>query len=428
MGAAVSTQAFDVEAVRAQFPILRSLVHGRVPLHYLDNAATSQVPDAVLAAMRRHDETHRANVKRGVHFLAEAATDAYDAARGKVARYLNAREDREVIFTSGTTDAINLVAHAFGATLKPGDEVVVSGLEHHSNLVPWQLLRDRSGIRLKFLPVTAEGRIDTGALDRVVSERCKLIAVTHVSNVTGAITDVPLIVRAARTVGARVLLDGAQRASHGPLDVQGLGVDLYAISGHKMFGPTGIGALWGRAEILSALPPFLGGGEMIRTVTLEKSTWADIPARFEAGTPAITQAVGLGAAIDWYASVDNAAATIHTAKLAERVLDGLSAVGGKKRLDGGRLSTGRVRVIGPQTMERRFPVIAFAVDGAHPHDICQILDGHGVALRGGHHCAQPFHESRNLTGTTRASLALYNNAADVDALLTGLDDALGKLT
>ena len=412
-------RAVDVEAIRAQFPILRTLVHGKVPLHYLDNAATAQVPDAVLDAMRAHDELRRANVKRGVHALAEAATDAYAAARTKVAQYVNAREDREVIFTSGTTGAINLVAHAFGATLKAGDEIVLSGLEHHSNLVPWQLLRERTGVKLRFLGVTEDGRIDTGDLDELVSERCKLIAVTHVSNVTGAITDVAAVVRAARTVGARVMLDGAQRASHGPVDVQGLGIDFYALSSHKMFGPSGVGALWGRAEVLAALPPVLGGGEMIRTVTLAKSTWADIPARFEAGTPPITQAVGMGAAVDWLAQVDTAAAAAHTGHLAARVLDGLRAIGGANK---------RVRVIGPQTMERRYPVIAFAVDGAHPHDICQILDSHGVALRGGHHCAQPFHESRGLAGTTRASLALYNNAADVDAFLSGLDDALTKLT
>ena len=411
--------AFDVEAIRAQFPILRTLVHGKVPLHYLDNAATAQVPDAVLDAVRAHDELRRANVKRGVHALAEAATDAYATARTKVAQYVNAREDREVIFTSGTTGAINLVAHAFGATLKAGDEIVLSGLEHHSNLVPWQLLRERSGVKLRFLGVTEDGRIDTGDLEELVSERCKLIAVTHVSNVTGAITDVAAVVRAARTVGARVLLDGAQRASHGPVDVQALGVDFYALSSHKMFGPSGVGALWGRAEILAALPPFLGGGEMIRTVTLEKSTWADIPARFEAGTPPITQAVGMGAAVDWLAQVDTAAAAAHTGHLADRILNGLRAIGGGNK---------RARVIGPQTMERRLPVFAFAVDGAHPHDICQILDSHGVALRGGHHCAQPFHESRGLAGTTRASLALYNNSADVDAFLSGLDDALSKLT
>ncbi len=410
---------FDVEAVRAQFPILASLVHGRVPLHYLDNAATSQVPEAVLNAIALHDRTHRANVKRGVHALAEAATDAYEAARHKVAQYVNARDDREIVFTSGTTGAINLVANAFGATLKSGDEIIISGLEHHSNIVPWQLLRERAGIRLKVIPVTDEGRADTERLRELTSERTKLIAITHVSNVTGAITDVAAVIRAAREVGARVLLDGAQRASHGPVDVQALGCDFYTLSSHKMFGPTGVGALWGRRDVLNALPPFLGGGEMIRTVTFEKSSWADVPARFEAGTPPITQAVGLGAAIDWLSGINTAAAAAHTAMLADRVLDGLSSVGGRNK---------RVRVIGPQAMERRFPVIAFAIDGAHPHDICQILDSHGVALRGGHHCAQPFHESRGLAGTTRASLALYNNDADVDALLTGLDDALSKLS
>lgn len=409
--------AFDVAAVRAQFPILGSLVHGKVPLHYLDNAATTQVPERVLDAVRRHDATARANVKRGVHALAEAATDAYASARTKVAQYVNAYDEREVIFTSGTTGAINLAAHAFGATLSAGDEVLVSELEHHSNLVPWQLLKARAGIKLKAIPVTDEGRLDLAALPHLLGNRTRLIAVTHVSNVTGAITDVAAIVRAAKSVGARVLLDGAQRASHGPVDVQGLGVDFYALSGHKMFGPSGIGALWGHSEILETLPPFLGGGEMIRTVTIQESTWADPPERFEAGTPPITQAVGIGAAIDWMATVDNAAAAAHTAQLAARVLDGLRAFGNRG-----------VRVIGPASMERRVPVIAFAIDGAHPHDICQILDSHGVALRGGHHCAQPFHERNNLAGTSRASLALYNTDADIDAFLNGLDDALSKLT
>ncbi len=408
---------FDVAAVRAQFPILATLIHGKVPLHYLDNAATTQVPDTVLDAVRRHDATSRANVKRGVHTLAEMATDAYAAARTKMAQYVNAFDEREIIFTSGTTGAINLVANAFGATLAAGDEVIVSELEHHSNLVPWQLLKARAGIKLKAIPVTDEGRIDLAALPRLLTDRTRLIAVTHVSNVTGAITDVAAVVRAAKSVGARVLLDGAQRASHGPLDVQALGVDFYAVSGHKMFGPSGVGALWGRGEILEVLPPFLGGGEMIRTVTLQESTWADVPARFEAGTPPITQAVGLGAAIDWMETIDNVAAAAHTAKLADRVLAGLRALGNRG-----------VRVVGPANMERRVPVIAFAVDGAHPHDICQMLDSHGVALRGGHHCAQPFHERNNLAGTSRASLALYNTDADVDAFLNGLDDALSKLT
>ncbi|MDA1133174.1 MAG: cysteine desulfurase [Proteobacteria bacterium] len=410
---------FDAARVRAEFPILRTTVPGGAPLHYLDNAATSQMPEAVADAMRDHDFRRRANVKRGVHHLAECATEAYADARQRVARFLNAGDDREVVFTSGTTGAINLLAYAFGATLSPGDEIVLSVLEHHSNLVPWQLLRDRRGVALKFLPATADGRVDVTALPDIVTPRCKLVSVTHVSNVTGGETDIAAVVAAAAVVGARVAVDGAQRVSHGPIDVRALGVDFYAFSAHKMFGPNGVGVLWGRGELLETLPPFLGGGEMIRTVSLDRTTYADIPARFEAGTPPITQAVGLGAAIDWLTGIDRPAAEQHMARLTGRVIDGLATLGG---------GNARIEVVGPAMTPGRYPVVSFAVDGAHPHDICQILDGHGVALRGGHHCAQPFMDSRGLAGTSRASLALYSDDGDVDAFLNGMEDALARLT
>jgi cysteine desulfurase / selenocysteine lyase len=408
--------SFDVEALRSQFPILDRTVHGK-PLHYLDNSATSQIPNAVLDAVERHEIAHRANVLRGIHYLAEAATEAYENARLDVARFINAADASEVVFTSGTTSAINLVAHSFGQGLKPGDEIVISVLEHHSNIVPWQLLRQRSGIVLKVIPATADGRLDLDKLGDVVTDKCKLIAVTHVSNVTGADTDIHRVVEAAKAVGAKVLIDGAQRVPHGPVDVQTLGVDFYTFSGHKMYAPNGIGILWAHRELLDALPPFMGGGEMIRTVTLEDTIFAEPPHKFEAGTPPIAQAVGLAAATRWLTEIDTPDATLHVAKLAEQTLSGLADI-----------ADGRIRIIGPQGTQSRLPVISFTVDGIHPHDVCQILDSYGVALRGGHHCAQPLMDFFDVTGTTRASLTFYNNQADVDALLNGLDAAIKKLT
>lgn len=405
--------AFDPAPVRAAFPILSRPINGR-RLHYLDSAATSQLPQAVIDAVVEFETASRANVLRGVHHLAEAATAAYAEARKRVARYLGVTEADEIVFTSGATAAINLVAHAFGGTLQAGDEIVISELEHHSNIVPWQMLRDRRGILLKALPVTEEGRLDLTALPRLVTTKCRLIAVTHVSNVTGAVSDVTAIVTAARSVGARVLLDGAQRAPHGPIDLPSLGVDFYAVAGHKMFAPHGVGVLWGRRALLEAIPPFLGGGEMIRTVTIERTIYADVPHKFEAGTPPIAQAVGLGAAAEWLQRLDWPAVTAHELRLTQRALDGLQRVSG-------------TRIIGPSGLQGRAPVISFALDGVHPHDVCQLLDDDGVALRGGHHCAQPLMDRFKLNGTTRASLALYNDDDDIDALLTGLDKAARRL-
>lgn len=401
--------SFHPAAIRKEFPILANGSR----LHYLDNGATSQLPQTVIDAVVRFETTSRANVLRGVHRLAEAATRAYDDARAAVARYLNVPAD-EVVFTSGTTASINLVAHAFGDLLQPGDEVAISLLEHHSNIVPWQMLRDRRGIVLRVLPVTADGRLDLARLDQAVTSRCRLIAVTHASNVTGAVSDAAALATAARAVGAKLLLDGAQRAPHGPIDIPALGTDFYAFSGHKMFAPNGIGVLWARRALLDAMPPFLGGGEMIRTVTLERTSWADVPHKFEAGTPPIAQAVGLGAAARWLMALDWSAVAAHEMRLTQRVLDGLNTLPA-------------ARVIGPAGLQGRVPVISFAIDGAHPHDICQILDSFGVALRGGHHCAQPLMEHLDLAGTTRASLALYNTDDDVDVLLEGLDAAAVRL-
>lgn len=406
--------SFDVAAIRAQFPILDARPHGRA-LHYLDSAATAQVPRAVLDAMESHETQSRANVARSVHHLAEAATEAYEGARAIAARFLGAAEPAEIVFTSGTTAAINLVAHAYGELLAPGDRVVLSLAEHHSNIVPWQLLQARRGIDIAFLPVTDEGRIDLGKLEETVTPRCKLVAITHCSNVTGAITPVAPLVEAARAVGARVLLDGAQMAPRGALDVAALEVDFYALSGHKAYGPSGIGVLWGRAEVLEDLPPFMGGGGMIRRVSTEGSQWAPPPRRFEAGTPPITQAVGLGAAMTWLTAIDHAGALAHSRRLTGRILSGLDSIPG-------------VSVIGPPGLEERIGVVSFVIEGAHSHDVCQILDTHGVATRGGHHCAQPLMDTFGIAGTARASLGVYNDGGDVDALLGGVEDAVARLT
>lgn len=412
-------QQFDLSSIRKNFPILNKPIHNSLELHYLDNAATSQTPEIVQNVMREHDSTHRANVKRGVHHLAEKATDAYESSRRRVATYLNANKVEEIIFTSGTTGGINLLANCFGATLSPGDEIIISILEHHSNFVPWQMLRDRAGIVLKILPATEDGKVDVSKLDKLLTPRCRLISVTHASNVTGAITNLEKIVSAAKSVNALVAIDGAQMAPHGPIDVQSLGVDFYMFSAHKMFGPSGVGVLWGREEILNRLPPFMGGGEMIKNVTPDKTTYADIPARFEAGTPPITQAVGLEAAIAWIQTINLQMAELHMESLANRALDGLQDI---------NKNTSSIQVLGPERNSNRLPVLSFSVRGAHPHDICQILDSRGVALRGGHHCAQPYMDSLGLTGTTRASIALYNNTNDIDAFLTGLDEALNILS
>jgi len=409
--------SFDVQRVRAEFPILGRRIHGQA-LHYLDNAATSQTPEAVIDRVRRHERESRANVLRGVHTLAEEATNAYEAARATAARYVNAARPEEIVFTSGTTAAINLVANSFGESLRAGDEVVLSLLEHHSNIVPWHLLASRRGVVVKFLPVTEDGRIDTHALPALLTARTKLLALAHVSNVTGAVLDVRTVAALARERGIAVLIDGAQAVPHGPADVQALGVDFYAFSGHKMYAPNGIGVLWGRHERLAAMPPFLGGGSMIHAVTTAGTTPAEPPKRFEAGTPPIAQAIGLAAAMDWIRRHDAAAVEHHVQALTGRLLDGLGVI------DRGRK---RIRVMGPSGLQGRYPVVSFDVAGAHPHDICTLLDQSGVALRGGHHCAQPLMEHWGLAGTTRASLALYNDAGDVDAFLRGLDQALGRL-
>jgi cysteine desulfurase/selenocysteine lyase len=397
---------YDVSVVRKDFPILEREVRQGVPLVYLDNAATSQKPLTVLDAMRDYNEHHNANVHRGIHTLAEEATAAYEDARTKVAAFIGAPDRREVVFTKNSSEALNLMAHVlpFG----PGDEVVVTEMEHHSNLVPWQLACARTGATLKWIGLTDDGRLDLSDLDRVITSATKVVAFVHQSNLLGTVNDVAAVVARAREVGAHTVLDGSQSVPHLPVDVATLGVDAVAFTGHKMCGPTGIGALWARLDLLETLPPFLGGGEMIDEVTMAGSTWAAPPHRYEAGTPPIAQAVGLGAAVDYLSALGMTAVHEHERALTAYLLDGLSSVPG-------------LRVIGPTTTESRGGAVSFVMAGIHPHDVGQLLDEGGVAVRVGHHCARPACLRFGVPATTRASLHLYSDAADIDALITGLD-------
>jgi cysteine desulfurase/selenocysteine lyase len=399
-------------AIRADFPVFDAL---EGPFHYLDNAATGQICRDAADALLRYETRSRANVKRGVYRLADRATQAFAEARAQVAEYVGAASPEEVVFTSGATLALNMAAHVLEPRLRPGDAILLTELEHHSNIVPWQLAAERRGAEIRVLPVDDEGRLALDRLDALVDERVRIIAATHVSNVTGAVTDTARLREAADRVGALVVLDGAQRAAHGPFQVQALGCDLYALSGHKLFGATGAGVLWGRGELLAELPPFLGGGEMIHRVVLPTGTsFAPPPHRFEAGTPPIGPVLAMGAACAWLARQDWPAIVRNEMRLTERLLDGLGARRG-------------VRVIGPRGLQQRLGVVAFEVAEVHAHDVCQWLDRFGVAVRGGHHCAQPLMERFDAIATVRASLAPYNDEADIDALLHGLDDAIRRL-
>ena len=398
--------SFDPEAIREQFPILKRQVNGR-PLVYLDNAASAQKPRAVMDAMTGLMETSYSNVHRGLHTLANETTDAYERARASVARLLNAPSPSQIVFTKGGTEAINLVASSFGRSLKAGDEIVLSEMEHHANIVPWHFLRERHGVVLKFIPVTEDGRLDLAAYRALLGPRTRMVAISHMSNVLGTINPAREIIADAHAAGVPVLLDGCQAIVHEAVDVQALDVDYYVFSGHKLYGPTGIGALYGKAERLAALPPYQGGGEMIGTVTLEGITYADPPHRFEAGTPAIVEAVGLGAAIEWLEGIDRKAAAAHERSLYERVVEGLNGANWLK-------------VIGQAP--GKGAIFAFNVEGAHAHDIAQILDRYGVAVRAGTHCAEPLIRRFGVTSSARASFALYNTLDEADAFV----DALGR--
>ena len=398
--------SFDPEDVRDQFPILKRQVNGR-PLVYLDNAASAQKPRAVMDAMTRLMETSYANVHRGLHTLANETTDAYERARAAVARFINAPSPSQIVFTKGGTEAINLVASSFGRSLAAGDEIVLSEMEHHANIVPWHFLRERHGIALRFVPVTDDGRLDMDAYHSLLGPKTRMVAISHMSNVLGTINPIAEIIEAAHAAGVPVLLDGCQGIVHEPVDVQALDVDYYVFSGHKLYGPTGIGVLYGKAERLAALPPYQGGGEMIGTVSLDEITYADPPHRFEAGTPAIVEAVGLGAAVEWLEGIDRTAAADHERTLYHRVLEGLNGANWLK-------------VIGDAP--GKGAVFAFNVEGAHAHDIAQILDRYGVAVRAGTHCAEPLMRRFGVTSSARASFALYNTLDEADAFV----DALGR--
>ena len=400
---------FDVDAIRAEFPILSRQVNTK-PLIYLDSAASAQKPTAVTEAMSAAANSSYANVHRGLHTLANETTDAFEAARRTVASFLNAASPEEIVFTSGATEAINLVANSYGQRLGAGDEIVLSELEHHANLVPWFMLRERRGVTLRFVPVSDDGALDMDAFHALLGPKTKLVALTHMSNVTGAISDARAIAEAAHAVGAVVLFDGSQAVVHRPVDVQAIGADFYVFSAHKLYGPTGIGALYGRAELLADMPPWQGGGEMIASVSLDGVTYAAPPHRFEAGTPPILEAIGLKAAIDWLSAQDRTAIEAHEQALYARALDRLSGVNW-------------LRILG--TSPGKGAIMSFTVEGAHAHDVAQILDRYGVAVRAGTHCAEPLMTRFGITSSARASFALYNILNEVDAFADALIAAKG---
>lgn len=398
-------RTFDVEKVREDFPILKREIHGK-PLVYFDTASSAQRPLAVIEAVTEFYREHNTNVHRGVHTLSQEATDLYESGRRKLAAYLNAGSWREVVMTRGTTEAINLVAHSFlGPKLKPGDEILVSHMEHHANIVPWQMLCERTGASLKVAPINLQGELEMDALESMLSERVKLLGIVHVSNALGTINPVARICSLAKQHGIPVLVDGAQAMPHSVVDVQALGCDFYCLSGHKMYGPTGIGALWAREETLEAMPPWQGGGEMISRVTFEKTTWNEIPAKFEAGTPNIAGGVGLAAAIDYLSAFDMAEIAAHEHSLLVYATRRLEEIEG-------------LRIIG--TAREKTGAISFTLGDIHPHDLGTIIDHFGIALRTGHHCAMPLMQFFNVPATARASIGMYNTESEVDLLVEAL--------
>lgn len=396
---------FDVYEVRKDFPVLHQTVNGH-PLVYLDNGATSQKPRAVIDTVSHYYETYNANIHRGVHFLSENATREYEAARDRVQRFINAADRREIIFVRGTTEGINLVAQAYGRPrLKPGDEIILSTMEHHSNIVPWQMLCQQTGAKLKVVPVTDEGEFDFDAYLRLLGPKTRIVATVHLSNSLGTINPVKKIVEAARQHGAVTLLDGAQAVPHIAVDVQDIGVDFYAFSGHKVFGPTGIGVLYGRQELLDSMEPYQGGGDMIRTVSFEETTYNDLPYKFEAGTPNIVGAIGLAAALDYVSELGIDAIAAYEDDVVAYATDKVADIPG-------------VRIIG--TAPEKSGIISFLMDGVHPHDIGTVLDSQGVAIRAGHHCTMPLMKRFGVAATSRASFALYNTKEEADTLVAAI--------
>ncbi len=396
----------DLEVIRKDFPILTRTFADGAPLVYLDSANTSHKPQIVIDTMVDHVEQHNANIARAMHRLGHESTEAFEGARTKVARFLNAVSDREIIFTKNASEALNLVANT--VRLNAGDRVVITEMEHHSNIVPWQLATARNGAELKWFGLTDDGQLDLSRIDELFTPNTKVVALTWVSNMLGTINPIAEIARRAHEVGAVVVVDASQAAPQIPIDVQQTGVDFLAFTGHKVTGPTGIGVLWGRAELLEELPPFLGGGEMIATVSMEQSTWAPIPHKFEAGTPPITQAIGLGAAVDYLNEIGLDRIHSHEQAITGYLLEGLASVSG-------------ISILGPLDPSKRGGAVSFELAGVHPHDVAQLLDSKGIAVRAGHHCAKPAHKRFGVQASTRASSYLYTTAAEIDALIDGLE-------
>jgi cysteine desulfurase/selenocysteine lyase len=406
----------DVERIRKDFPVLSRELPGGRPLVYLDSGNSSQKPAQVIETMREHLAMHYSNVGRAMHVLGSESTEAFETARDKVAAFVGAPSRDEIVFTKNASEALNLVAYSFGNPvcaderfrMGPGDEIVISEMEHHSNIVPWQLLAQRTGATLRWFGVTDEGRLDLSGLDDLITERTRIVSIAHQSNVLGTVNPVADVLARARQAGALVMLDASQSVPHHPVDLAALGVDFVAFTGHKMVGPSGIGVLWGRAELLDAMPPFLGGGEMIEAVWMDHSTYAPVPHKFEAGTPPIVEAIGLGAAVDYLTGVGMDAIEAHERELTAYALDALREVPG-------------LRLIGPDSVEMRGGTVSFTLGGIHPHDVGQILDDQfGIAVRVGHHCARPLHLRFGIPATTRASFYLYNTTGEIDALVRGL--------
>jgi cysteine desulfurase / selenocysteine lyase len=407
------TGGFEVERIREDFPILHQRVNGK-PLIYLDSAATAQKPQVVIDAVSRFYAFQNANIHRGVHRLSEQATAAYDAVREKTARFLNAGSSSEVIFTRGTTDSINLVAQSYGRSLlRAGDEILITGMEHHSNIVPWQLVAEQTGAVLRAVPITDAGELDLESFERLLGERTRLVSIVHLSNALGTINPVKDMIAAAHDRGVPVLVDGAQSAPHLGVDVQDLGCDFFAFSGHKIYGPTGVGVLYGKASLLDRMPPYQGGGDMIASVTLERSTWAPVPAKFEAGTPMIAEVIGLGAALDYVTEIGQQRMAEWEHQLLSTATERLRGIPG-------------IRFIG--TAREKASVLGFVLEGVHPHDVGTILDDEGIAIRAGHHCAQPVMQHFGIPGTARISFAVYNTMSEIETVAAALCRVTKMLT
>lgn len=403
---------FDVQAIRQHFPVLNRVVKGK-PLVYFDNAATTQKPQVVIDALADYYKNYNANIHRGIHSLAEEATAAYEATRDTVQQFINAKEREEIIFTRGVTESINLVAYTWARTnLKAGDEIIISGMEHHSNIVPWQLIAEMTGAKLKVIPVNDNGELIMEEFHQLLSEKVKLVSVVHASNSLGTINPVKEIIDAAHQVGAVVMIDGAQSTVHLDIDVQELDCDFFAISSHKVYGPTGIGVLYGKRALLEAMPPFMGGGEMIKDVTFEKTTWNDLPYKFEAGTPNIADTVALKAALDFVSGIGKAVIRKHEDALLKYATEQLQSIDG-------------IRLVG--TAKQKVSVASYVVEGVHPQDLGILLDNQGVAVRTGHHCTQPLMNRFGIPGTTRASFAMYNTKEEIDVMIAGLHKAIKLL-